>query len=134
MTFDVQPGILTNIFFLKKCLNFVEFFFSFRTIETMTTLKYIRLREEGSLNGWQFKRAIVKNCNWANEDSQTAEMMPDSRMCASQGRFRKEVVENTCLQNPVDALVTVGRVDRRTREMQNRYNAMVSEESEETSK
>ncbi|GIX98626.1 hypothetical protein CEXT_690151 [Caerostris extrusa] len=129
-----KKGILQKVASTRICLNFVEFFFSFRTIETMTTLKYIRLREEGSLNGWQFKRAIVKNCNWAYEDSLKAEVVQYSRMCASEGRFRKEVVENTCLQKSVDTRVTVGRVVRRTHEMQNRYNAKVSEESEETSK
>ncbi|GIY07430.1 hypothetical protein CEXT_545861 [Caerostris extrusa] len=42
--------------------------------------------------------------------------------------------ENTCLQKTVDTLVTVGRIVRRTREMQNRYNAKLSEESEETAR
>ncbi|GIY45797.1 hypothetical protein CEXT_765511 [Caerostris extrusa] len=100
----------------------------------MNTLKYTRLREGGSLNERTFKRAIVKNCNWAYEDFQTAEMVPDSTMCTLQGRFHKEDDENTCLQKSVDTLVTVGRIVRRTLEMQNRYNAKVCEESEETSR
>ncbi|GIY61034.1 hypothetical protein CEXT_354631 [Caerostris extrusa] len=99
---------------------------------TMNTLKYIRLREEGSLNERTFKRAILQKCDWAYEDFLTAEMVQDSTMCLLQEGFRKEDEENTCLQNSVDTLVTVGRIIRRTREMHKQYYEILSEESEET--
>ncbi|GIY04399.1 hypothetical protein CEXT_329841 [Caerostris extrusa] len=83
------------------------------------------------MNG-HLKRAIAQKYDWAYEDFQTAEMVPDSTMCTLQGRFRKEDDENTCLQKSVDTLVTVGRIVRRILEMQNRYNAKVCEESEKT--
>ncbi|GIY25846.1 hypothetical protein CEXT_388951 [Caerostris extrusa] len=83
----------------------------------MNTLKYVRLREEGSLNERPFKRAIVQKCDWAYEDFQTAEMVQDSTMCTLQGRFRKEDDKNSCLRKSVDTLVTVGRIVRRTREL-----------------
>ncbi|GIX93600.1 hypothetical protein CEXT_298861 [Caerostris extrusa] len=98
----------------------------------MTSLKYIRLREEGSLNERTFKRAIVQKCDWAYEDFQTAEMVPDSTMCMLQGRFRMEDDKNTCLWKSVDTLITVGRIVRRTREILKLYYANLSEESEET--
>ncbi|GIX98628.1 hypothetical protein CEXT_690171 [Caerostris extrusa] len=103
-----------------------------RTLTTFYKYRYTRLREEGSLNERPFKRAIVKNCNWAYEDSQTAEMVPDSTMCTLQGRFWKEDDENTCSQKSVDTLVTVGRVVRRTREIRKLYYTELSEDSEKT--
>ncbi|GIX86619.1 hypothetical protein CDAR_539341 [Caerostris darwini] len=45
-----------------------------RPKKTMNTLKYIRLRQEGSMNERPFKRAIVQKCDWAYEDFQTTEM------------------------------------------------------------
>ncbi|GIY23466.1 hypothetical protein CEXT_3411 [Caerostris extrusa] len=66
----------------------------------MTTLKYVRLRQEGSLNERTFKRAIVQKCDWAYKDFQTAEMVQDSTMRMLQGRFRKEDDKNTCLRSP----------------------------------
>ncbi|GIX69502.1 hypothetical protein CEXT_188291 [Caerostris extrusa] len=96
---------------------------TFYKYRKMNTLKYIRLREEGYLNERTFKRAIVQKCDWAYEEFQTAEVVQDSTMSMLQGRFRKEDDENTCLQKTVDTLVTVGRIVRRTLEMQNRYNA-----------
>ncbi|GIX78874.1 hypothetical protein CEXT_90921 [Caerostris extrusa] len=35
---------------------------------TMATLKYMRLREEGSLKERAFKRATVQKCDWTYED------------------------------------------------------------------
>ncbi|GIY61032.1 hypothetical protein CEXT_354621 [Caerostris extrusa] len=98
----------------------------------MNTLKFIRLREEGSLNERTFKRAIVQKCDWAYEDFQTTEMVQDSTMRRLQGRFRKEDDENTCLQKSVDTLMTVGRIVRRTRELHKSHNAHLYEKSEET--
>ncbi|GIX78870.1 hypothetical protein CEXT_90911, partial [Caerostris extrusa] len=91
----------------------------FAKYRTMNTLKYIRLREEGSLNERLFKGMIVQKCDWTYEDFQTAEMVQDSTMRTLQGRFRKEDDENTCLQRSVDTLMTVGRIVRRTSELLN---------------
>ncbi|GIY07433.1 hypothetical protein CEXT_545891 [Caerostris extrusa] len=82
----------------------------------MTTLKYIRLREEGSLNERSFKRTIVQKCDWTHEEFQTAEMVQDSTMRTLQGRFRKEDDRNICLRKSVDTVITVGRIVHRTRE------------------
>ncbi|GIX93598.1 hypothetical protein CEXT_298851 [Caerostris extrusa] len=83
----------------------------------MNTLKYIRLREEGSLNERTFKRAIVQKYDWAYEDFQTTEMVPDSTMCALQRQFCKENDKNICLRRSVDTLLTVSRFVRRMREL-----------------
>ncbi|GIX84113.1 hypothetical protein CEXT_262991 [Caerostris extrusa] len=98
----------------------------------MSTLKYIRLREEGSLNERTFKRAIVQNCDWAYEDFQTTEMVQDSTIRLLQERFRKKDDKNTCLQKSVDTLVTVGRMVRRTCEQHKLHCASLYEKSEET--
>ncbi|GIY73089.1 hypothetical protein CEXT_529351, partial [Caerostris extrusa] len=103
----------------------------FDKYRTMNTLKYVRLREEGSLNERIFKRAIVQKCDWAYEDFQTAEMVPDSTMRTLQGRFRKEDDKNTCLRKSVDTLVTVGRIVRRTREQHKLQYAGLYKKSEE---
>ncbi|GIY28840.1 hypothetical protein CEXT_129581 [Caerostris extrusa] len=99
----------------------------------MNTLKYMRLREEGSLKERTFNRAIVQKCDWGYEDFLTAEMVSDSTMCTLQGRFRKEDDRNTCLRKSVDTLMTVGRIVRRTHEIRKLYYTELSEDSEETS-
>ncbi|GIY98736.1 hypothetical protein CEXT_632031 [Caerostris extrusa] len=113
----------------KQPVQTLTTFYKYRT---MNTLKYIRLREEGSLNERTFKRAIVQKCDWAYEDFQTAEMVPDSTMCALQRQFRKENDKNNCLRRSVDTLITVGRIVRRAREIRKLYYTELSEDSEET--
>ncbi|GIY07431.1 hypothetical protein CEXT_545871 [Caerostris extrusa] len=102
-----------------------------RATSTMNTLKYMRLRQEGSLNEQTFKRAVVEKCDWAYEDFETAEMVQDSTMRTLQERFRKEEDENTCLQKSVDTLMTVGRICRRTSEMHKQHYAHLYKKSEE---
>ncbi|GIY09313.1 hypothetical protein CEXT_552421 [Caerostris extrusa] len=104
----------------------------FDKYRTMNTLKYIRLREEGSLNERTFKRATVQKCDWAYEDFQTAEMVQDSTMCTLQGRFRKEDDKNAYLRKFVDTLITVVRIVRRTREIHALYYEKLPGDSEET--
>ncbi|GIY72163.1 hypothetical protein CDAR_307111, partial [Caerostris darwini] len=57
----------------------------FDKYRTMNTLKYIRLREEGSLNERTFKRATVQKCDWAYENFEIAEMVQNSTMRMWQG-------------------------------------------------
>ncbi|GIX94428.1 hypothetical protein CEXT_95161 [Caerostris extrusa] len=99
----------------------------------MNTLKYMRLREEGSLNERTFKRVTVQKCDWDYEDFLTAEMVQDSTMFMLQGRFLKGD-DKSYLRKTVDTLMTVGRIVRRTREIHKRYYAKLSEESEETNR
>ncbi|GIX68093.1 hypothetical protein CEXT_432191 [Caerostris extrusa] len=110
------------------CKRTLTTFYKYRT---MNTLKYIRLREEGSLNERTFKRAIVQKCDWAYEDFQTAEMVQDSTMRTLQGRFRKEDDKNTCLRKSVDTLINVVRIVRRAREMYKLRCAKLCVESDE---
>ncbi|GIY03994.1 hypothetical protein CEXT_619741 [Caerostris extrusa] len=98
----------------------------------MNTLKYTRLREEGSLNERTFKRAIVQKCDWAYEDFEIAEMVQDSTMRMLQGRFRKEDDKNTCLRKSIDTLMTVGRIVRTLREIHKLYYEQLPEDFEET--
>ncbi|GIX84112.1 hypothetical protein CEXT_262981 [Caerostris extrusa] len=98
----------------------------------MNTLKYVRLREEGSLKERTLKREIVQKCDWAYEDFQTTEMVQDSTMRTLQERFRKEDDENTCLQKSVNTLMTVVRIVRRTREQHKLHRAHLYKKSEET--
>ncbi|GIY28838.1 TD and POZ domain-containing protein 3 [Caerostris extrusa] len=104
----------------------------FDKYRTMNTFKYIRLREEGSLNVSTLKRAIVQKCDWAYENFEIAEMVQDSTMRTLQGRFRKEDDKNTCLRKSIDTLMTVGRIVRRTREIHKLYFAKLPEDFEET--
>ncbi|GIX91395.1 hypothetical protein CEXT_60181 [Caerostris extrusa] len=118
---------------LSQILEYIRFAFKYlRLFKTMNILKYIRLREEGSLNERTFKRAIWQNCVWIYEDFQTAEIVQDSTMRTLQLRFRKEDDKNTCLQKSVDTLMTVGRIVRRTREQHKLHRAHFYEKSEET--
>ncbi|GIY07432.1 hypothetical protein CEXT_545881 [Caerostris extrusa] len=112
------------------CNRTLTTFYKYRT---MNTLKYMRLRQEGSLNERTFKRATVQKFDWVYEDFQTAEMVQDSTMRMLRGRFRDEDDENTCLLKSIDTLVTVGRIVRRTREIRKLYYAKLSKDSEETS-
>ncbi|GIX87134.1 hypothetical protein CEXT_524871 [Caerostris extrusa] len=105
---------------------------AFEKYRTMNTLKYIRLREEGSLNEQTLKRATVQKYDWACEDFQTAEMVQDSTMRTLQGRFRMEDDKNTCLRKSIDTLMTVGRIVRRAREIHELYYEQLPEDFEET--
>ncbi|GIY35782.1 hypothetical protein CEXT_502841 [Caerostris extrusa] len=104
----------------------------FDKYRTMNTLKYTRLRAEGSLNVRTFKRAILQKCDWAYEDFEIAEMVQDSTMRPLQGRFRMEDDKNTCLRKSIDTLMTVGRIVRRLREIHKLYFANLPEDFEET--
>ncbi|GIY03996.1 hypothetical protein CEXT_619751 [Caerostris extrusa] len=106
----------------------------FDKYRTMNTLKYVRLREEGSLKERTFKKAIVQKCDWVYEDFQTAEMVSDSTMCMLQGRFHKEDDKNTCLRKSVDTLINVVRIVRRAREMYKLHCAKLSMESDEAAR